>query len=207
MHTRLISITPDAEQTMLYIARVSSPNQNSGDTKLLKYCIEHQHWSVFEHAFMTVEINTSRTIGRQILRHKSFAFSEFSQRYATTTTFEKYTPRLPAEKNRQSSVKPASKLQRIIYKVLESGLQAISNKAYQIALAIGVSKECARFLLLETASTRMYMTGSIRSWIHYLSLRAQADTQLEHQQISRAIIELFVAEMPTLGITVFGDMK
>lgn len=204
MQVKLISITPDAEQTMLYIARVSSPDQNSGKTGLLRYCIEHRHWSVFEHAHMTIEITTSRTIARQVLRH-DYAFSEFSQRYAEAISFETYEARKQTEKNRQSSEEPVNFFARSIFWGLQKGLQFLSGAAYRIALATGISRECARFLLLETATTKLYMTGNIRSWIHYLQLRTQQDTQKEHRNIANEIKEIFILSMPILGEAVFHD--
>ena len=204
MQVRLISITPDAEQTMLYIARVSSNDQTSGKTGLLGSCLRRGHWSVFEHAHMTVEIITSRTIGRQILRHRSFSFSEFSQRYSAAQTFETYEGRSPAPKERQSSVAPLGPVKAWIFLGLQKILQAFSGWAYRLALAIGVSKECARFLLLETATTRMYMTGNIRSWIHFLQVRTEESTQQEHRAIAEAIRPVFAKTLPVLGEVLFN---
>lgn len=205
MKVKLISITPEAEKTMLYVARVSSKNQDSRDTGLLAYCIHHGHWSVFEHAHMTVEITTSRTIGRQILRHRSFAFSEMSQRYTKATEFEMYEARKSGSKNRQSSVAPVSKWKSFVFKALQKTVQYGSNMAYRMASEMGVSNECARFMLLETATTRMYMTGNIRSWIHYIQLRTKEDTQLEHREIAVAIAEIFKEHLPVLGQVVIPE--
>lgn len=196
MHTRLISITPDAEQTMLYIARVSSDDQTSGKTGLLYSCLRRGHWSVFEHAHMTLEIVTSRTIGRQILRHKSFSFSEFSQRYQKVIDFETYDGRKPGATERQSSVKPLNPIANLVFRGIQKVLQTFSIGAYRLALAIGVSRECARFLLLETATTRIYMTGSIRSWIHYCAVRSETHTQKEHRDITCQAMEVMEDALP-----------
>ena len=205
MKVKLITVTPDAEQTMLYIARVSSKNQDSRDLRLLAYCIHHQHWSVFEHAHMTIEITTSRTIGRQILRHKSFSYSEMSQRYTKSTQFETYEARQSGSKNRQSSTTPVSKARAFAFRAIQKMLQAVSNTAYRTASSMGVADECARFMLLETATTRMYMTGNIRSWIHYIQLRTKEDTQAEHREIAIGIAKIFQEVLPTLSQVVISE--
>jgi len=205
MQVRLIALTPDAEQTMLYIARVSSNDQTSGKTELLGSCIRRGHWSVFEHAHMTIEITTSRTIGRQILRHRSFVFSEFSQRYAEACSFETYDGRMPGVKERQSSETPLSPFKNWVFRATQKVMQWLSFTAYRFALAVGVSKECARFLLLETATTRLYMTGSIRSWIHFSRLRSERYTQKEHRDIANAIRLIFRDVLPYTGEAAFYE--
>lgn len=196
MNTKLIWITPDAEKIILYCARVSSPHQDSTDTNLLSYLIRHQHWSPFEMAHMCVEITTSRAIGRQILRHPSFRFQEFSQRYAPALHVEHVNARMQATDNRQSSNEPASveledwwqtEIRRVQYTVHVSYVEAIQR---------GIAKESARFLLPEFTQTRLYMVGNMRSWIHYLRVRTQPETQQEHREVAQAIAAIFREQMP-----------
>lgn len=203
MHTaRLITITPDAEKTMGYIARVSNPkNQdNPNISKLLSYCIKHGHWSVFEHAFMTVEIETTRAISAQIIRHRSFTFSEFSQRYsAVTTAPEPFDLRGQDSKNRQNSLDNIPEETKDLYTDKINDLNRQSLALYEDMLEDGIAKECARNILPLTTPTRLYMSGSIRSWLHYVALRSANGTQLEHQQIALAIQEILHAEVPTVA--------
>ena len=194
---KLVSITPDAEKTMAYIARVSNPsNQNNDDfAGLLKYCIKHQHWSVFEQSSMTLEIETSRAIAAQILRHRSFTFQEFSQRYADTNLIAEKIP-LPALrkqdlKNRQNST---DDLDEFVKQDIEMTITAHFNhaeKLYKRMLEAGVAKECARMVLPLATPTRLYMTGSCRSWVHYINLRSAHGTQKEHMDIAEACREVF----------------
>jgi thymidylate synthase (FAD) len=201
----LEEITPNAQQRMCRIARVSNPtNQdNPSYAKLLSYCIEHQHWSVFEHAHMTLEIETSLAIATQILRHRSFVFQSFSQRYnspiAAGLEFEPIELRKQAEKNRQSSTEPVSDKQSRIFRYRLAELQSLTESLYQDMLAAGVARECARFALPQNTTTRLYMTGNIRSWIHYLQLRTQPDTQLEHRAVALAAQEIFVEHLPVVA--------
>ena len=185
MKVELVSTTPDAEKTMAHIARVSNPNNqdNPNYAGLLRYCIQHEHWSVFEQSFMTLEIETTRGLAAQILRHRSFTFQEFSQRYADSNLLgEIELPELRRQdvKNRQNSIddlEPAisDKLQKQMITLFSSSLAL-----YNQMLESGVAKECARFVLPLATPTRLYMSGSCRSWIHYINLRSAHGTQKEH---------------------------
>ena len=202
---KLVSITPDAEKTMAYIARVSNPsNQNNDDfAGLLKYCIKHQHWSVFEQSSMTLEIETSRAIAAQILRHRSFTFQEFSQRYADTNLIASKIP-VPAlrkqdTKNRQNST---DDLDEFVKQDIEMTITAHFNqveKLYKRLLDAGVAKECARMVLPLATPTRLYMTGSCRSWVHYINLRSAHGTQKEHMDIANACREVFTEQFPIVS--------
>ena len=202
---KLVSITPDAEKTMAYIARVSNPsNQNNDDfAGLLKYCIKHQHWSVFEQSSMTLEIETSRAIAAQILRHRSFTFQEFSQRYADTNLIATKIP-LPALrkqdlKNRQNST---DDLDEFVKQDIEMTITAHFNhaeKLYKRMLEAGVAKECARMVLPLATPTRLYMTGSCRSWIHYINLRSAHGTQKEHMDIAKECRKVFTEQFPVVS--------
>ena len=188
----LISLTPDAEKTMAHIARVSNPSNQANDkfAGLLRYCIQHEHWSVFEQSFMTLEIETTRGLAAQILRHRSFTFQEFSQRYADSNLLgEIDLPELRRQdvKNRQNSINdldPAiiDKLQKQMITLFSSSLAL-----YNQMLESGVAKECARFVLPLATPTRLYMSGSCRSWIHYINLRSAHGTQKEHMDIANAV--------------------
>ena len=202
---KLVSITPDAEKTMAYIARVSNPsNQNNDDfAGLLRYCIKHQHWSVFEQSSMTLEIETTRAIAAQILRHRSFTFQEFSQRYADTNLISEKIP-LPALrkqdlKNRQNST---DDLDEFVKQDIEMTITAHFNhaeKLYKRMLEAGVAKECARMVLPLATPTRLYMTGSCRSWVHYINLRSAHGTQKEHMDIAEACREVFTEQFPIVS--------
>lgn len=199
--TKLISVTPDAENIIAYCARVSNPqNQdNPNIERLLKYCIKNQHWSIFEMANMTVEIKTTRAITAQILRHKSFFFQEFSLRYAAANEFVIPEPRLQDQKNRQNSVElNDSDLQAQFEKEMEDHMKSTFD-LYNKYLDLGIAKECARAVLpLNTRST-IYMNGTVRSWIHYLMLRTGNGTQLEHKRIADEIKEThFKSNFPTI---------
>ena len=204
MTVKLVSITPDAEKTMAYIARVSNPsNQNNEKfSGLLKYCINHQHWSVFEQSSMTLEIETTRAIAAQILRHRSFTYQEFSQRYASSTSLGKIpTPeyRRQDTKNRQNST---DDLDPFLKQTLELQTQTLFDSAtalYEQMLADGVAKECARMVLPLATPTRIYMTGSCRSWIHYINLRSAHGTQKEHMLIAEGCREVFIEQFPTVS--------
>ena len=202
---KLVSITPDAEKTMAYIARVSNPsNQNNDDfAGLLRYCIKHQHWSVFEQSSMTLEIETTRAIAAQILRHRSFTFQEFSQRYADTNLIAEKIP-LPALrkqdlKNRQNST---DDLDEFVKQDIEMTITAHFNhaeKLYKKMLEAGVAKECARMVLPLATPTRLYMTGSCRSWVHYINLRSAHGTQKEHMDIAEGCREVFTEQFPVVS--------
>jgi len=197
-----VSVTPDAEKLIGYIARVSNPkNQDNPEVAgLLKYCIKHGHWSIFEQASMTVEIETTRGIAAQILRHRSFTFQEFSQRYADTNLLAEEIPmfdlRHQDTKNRQNSTDdvPYNKKKDLEYKIAEHFVEAMD--LYNELLGNGIAKECARFVLPLATPTRLYMTGTVRSWIHYIQLRGGHGTQKEHMDIAHAIEDIFIKEFP-----------
>lgn len=201
---QLITSTPDAEKSMAYIARVSNPkNQDNNDfTKLLGYCIKNEHWSVFEQAYMTLQIETTRGIAAQILRHRSFTFQEFSQRYADSRQLgEIPIPELRRQdnKNRQNSISDLS--EEVINQFNEKiKLQFNLNKQlYEEMLEAGIAKECARFVLPLATPTRIYMTGSCRSWIHYINLRTGHGTQKEHMNIAQECKNIFSQVYPVVA--------
>jgi thymidylate synthase (FAD) len=204
MNVKLVTITPDAEKMMAYIARVSNPNnqENEKYAGLLKYCIKHNHWSVFEQATMTLEIETTRAIAAQILRHRSFTFQEFSQRYASTDHLgEIPIPdlRRQDEKNRQNST---DDLDEFVKQKLELQIKTLFSSAealYHQMLEEGVAKECARFVLPLATPTKLYMTGSCRSWIHYINLRSAHGTQKEHMEIARECACIFAGQFPAVA--------
>ena len=202
---KLISVTPDAEKTIAYVARVSNPkNQdNENFSGLLKYCIKHGHWSVFEQAFMTVEINTTRGLAAQILRHRSFTYQEFSQRYADSSMLGEVIPlpelRRQDDKNRQNSI---DDLDPFVVQDFDLKMQrhfVDGMKLYKEMLDAGVAKECARFVLPLATPTKLYMTGSVRSWIHYINLRSAHGTQKEHMQIAENCRAIFNEQFPIVA--------
>ena len=202
---KLVSVTPDAEQHMAYVARVSNPKNQDNDqfAGLLKYCIKHGHWSVFEQAFMTVEINTTRGLAAQILRHRSFTYQEFSQRYADSSMLGKEIPlpelRRQDDKNRQNSI---DDLDPLMVEDLNLKMQrhfVDGMKLYKEMLEAGVAKECARFVLPLATPTRIYMTGSVRSWIHYIDLRSAHGTQKEHMQVAEGVRSIFTEQFPVVA--------
>ena len=202
---KLISVTPDAEKTMAYIARVSNPNNqdNPNFAKLLKYCIDHNHWSVFEQSSMTLEIETTRGIAAQILRHRSFTFQEFSQRYADASLL---TPEIPVPdlrrqdtKNRQNSTNDLDPELKKSFERRVKHVFADIMDLYEDMLSAGVAKECARFVLPIATPTKIYMTGSCRSWIHYITLRSANGTQAEHMQIAESAKCVFSCVFPTVS--------
>ena len=204
MTVKLVQVTPDAEKNMAYIARVSNPNNQDNDdySGLLKYCIKHQHWSVFEQAFLTLEIETTRAIAAQILRHRSFTFQEFSQRYAQSNELGKIElPELRRqdEKNRQNST---DDLDPFVQQKLEAQMITLFSSAqalYNQMIDEGVAKECARMVLPLCTPTKIYMTGSCRSWIHYIDLRSAHGTQKEHMDIAEACRKVFTEQFPTVS--------
>ena len=205
MKVSLVSVSPDAEKLMAYCARVSNPNNQNNDNYagLLRYCIKHQHWSIFEQAFMTLEINTTRGLAAQILRHRSFTFQEFSQRYADTNLLETNIPlpelRRQDTKNRQNSIDDVPEAQS---KMLLGRIQNYFNEGldlYNELLREGIAKECARFVLPLATPTRIYMSGSVRSWIHYIDLRSGHGTQKEHMEIANACKTIFTEQFPTVS--------
>jgi len=204
MNVKLVSITPDAEKTMGYIARVSNPSNQDNEkyAGLLRYCIKHNHWSVFEQSSMSLEIETTRAIAAQILRHRSFTFQEFSQRYAASTDLGKIElPELRRQdtKNRQNSTDDLDgDLVEKLNRHMETVFTASTNLYIQM-LEAGVAKECARMVLPLATPTRIYMTGSCRSWIHYINLRSAHGTQKEHMDIAEACRKVFVEQFPAVS--------
>ena len=205
MKVSLVSVSPDAEKHMAYCARVSNPNNQDNDNYagLLRYCIKHQHWSIFEQAFMTLEINTTRGLAAQILRHRSFTFQEFSQRYADTNLLDTNIPlpelRRQDTKNRQNSIDDIPEEQS---KMLLGRIQNYFNEGldlYNELLREGIAKECARFVLPLATPTRIYMSGSVRSWVHYIDLRSGHGTQKEHMDIANACKSIFTEQFPTVS--------
>jgi thymidylate synthase (FAD) len=201
-NVKLIWITPDAEQQIEYCARVSNPKgQDKIDTtgKLLRYLVKHEHWSPFEMASCCVEVTTTRDISAQILRHRSFSFQEFSQRYAEV----QQRPEIP-QWRRQDTANRQNSIDDLSEEVLSEADQLTANafiaaqRAYDRLLELGVAKECARKVLPMNSPTRLYMSGTIRSWIHYLSVRKKPETQLEHRMIANEIYQTLNKEMPNL---------
>lgn len=200
MNTKLIHITPNAESTMAYCARVSSNNQdNPNYEQLLKYCIKNSHWSVFEMANMCIEITTSRAIAQQILRHRSFSFQEFSQRYAEAQNFDFYQARRQDTKNRQNSIDNMSEEDQMWFLNAQEKVTLLASDLYTEALERNIAKESARFLLPLLTQTKLYMNGSIRSWITYLQLRGGNGTQLEHKEIADSIKKIFIEQLPSIS--------
>ena len=205
MSVKLVSATPDAEKHMAYVARVSNPNNQDSDkfAGLLKYCIKHGHWSVFEQAFMTVEINTTRGLAAQILRHRSITYQEFSQRYADSSMLAKEIP-LPAlrrqdTKNRQNSIDDIDPLMQQDFEIKMQRHFVDGMKLYKEMLEAGIAKECARFVLPLATPTRLYMTGSVRSWVHYIDLRSAHGTQKEHMDVAEETRSIFIEQFPTVA--------
>ena len=204
MNVQFISITPDAEKTMAYIARVSNPSNqdNENFSGLLRYCIKHQHWSVFEQSTMTLEIQTTRAIAAQILRHRSFTYQEFSQRYADSNLLgqvELPELRRQDDKNRQNSI---DDLDPEVVEKLNKQMNTLFSSSFSLynqMLKLGVAKECARFVLPLATPTRIYMTGSCRSWIHYINLRSAHGTQKEHMDIANGCKKIFVENFPAVS--------
>ena len=202
---KLVSVTPNAEENIVYMARVSNPkNQANMETapRLIKYLLKHKHWSPFEMASMQVEINTTRAVAAQVLRHRSFSFQEFSQRYSSVGDLPSIgLPHLRSQdlKNKQAShdnMDPdvVENLNTQIDKLYQS-----AQNVYDLLLEQGVAKECARSVLPLGTPTRMYMSGSIRSWIHYIEIRAGIETQLEHRLIAEAVKSIFVEQFPSIA--------
>ena len=205
MNVKLISVTPDAEKMMGYVARVSNPSnqENPKVAGLLKYCVKHQHWSVFEQSFMTLEIETTRGLAAQILRHRSFTFQEFSQRYADSSLLGEKIPlpelRRQDTKNRQNSIDDIDEFKVQKYQMLMQDYFSKGMELYQQMLTDGIAKECARFVLPLAVPTRIYMSGSCRSWIHYITLRSANGTQKEHMDIAEACKQIFIEQFPTVS--------
>ena len=208
---RLISVTPDAEEQIVYMARVSNPkNQNNMETapRLIRYLIKHKHWSPFEMASMQVEINTTRAIAAQVLRHRSFSFQEFSQRYSSVGDLPDIA--LPHLRTQDTKNKQAShdNLDPEVKERLEREIERLyrnSNDLYQFCLDNGVAKECARSILPLGTPTRLYMSGTIRSWLHYIDIRAGIETQLEHRLIAESVKDIFEEQFPNIYEAAFCD--
>ena len=204
MNVSLITVTPDAEKHIAYCARVSNPNNQNNESiaGLLKYCIKHQHWSIFEQAFMTLEIETTRGLAAQILRHRSFTYQEFSQRYAESTALgdiELPELRRQDDKNRQNSI---DDLDPKVVEKLNRQMNTLFSSAYSLytqMLDEGVAKECARFVLPLATPTRLYMSGTVRSWLHYIELRTGHGTQKQHMEIATACKGIFSEQFPTIA--------
>jgi len=206
MTVKLVTVTPDAEKTIGYVARVSNPNnqENPKVSGLLKYCIKHQHWSIFEQAFMTLELNTTRAIAAQVLRHRSFTFQEFSQRYADSSALVEGAIPLPELRrqdttNRQKSIDDLDPFIRQKYEIWMQHNFTETLKVYQEMLNDGVAKECARMILPMAVPTRIYMSGSVRSWMHYIDLRTGHGTQKEHMELAEDCKKIFVEQFPVIS--------
>ena len=205
MNVKLVSITPDAEKHMAYVARVSNPKNQDNEkfAGLLKYCIQHGHWSVFEQAHMTVEIETTRGLAAQILRHRSFTYQEFSQRYADSSLLGDTIPlpeiRRQDTKNRQNSIDDVDQFVKQDFELKMQRHFVDGMKLYKEMLDAGIAKECARFVLPLATPTRLYMTGSVRSWVHYIDLRSAHGTQKEHMDVAKAIRNIFCDQFPTVA--------
>ena len=205
MNVKLVTVTPKAEELMGYVARVSNPkNQDNPKVAgLLGYCIKHGHWSVFEQAHMTLEIETTRGLAAQILRHRSFTYQEFSQRYADSSMLAETIPlpelRRQDDKNRQNSI---DDLDPFVVQDFDLKMQrhfVDGMKLYKDMLDAGVAKECARFVLPLATPTKLYMTGSVRSWIHYINLRSAHGTQKEHMRIAEECRRIFSEQFPSVS--------
>ena len=204
MKVSLITVTPDAEKHIAYCARVSNPKnqENESIAGLLKYCIKHQHWSIFEQAFMTLEIETTRGLAAQILRHRSFTYQEFSQRYADSNllgNIDLPELRRQDDKNRQNSI---DDLDPKVVDKLNRQMNTLFSSAYSLynqMLEAGVAKECARFVLPLATPTRLYMSGTVRSWLHYIELRTGHGTQKEHMEIASECKSIFSEQFPTIA--------
>ena len=199
---KLVTVTPEAEKTMGYVARVSNPNNqdNPKVAGLLSYCIKHNHWSVFEQAHMTLEIETTRGLAAQILRHRSFTYQEFSQRYADSSMLADKIPlpelRRQDTKNRQNSIDDVDPFIRQEFQIKMQHHFDEAMKLYQDMLEYGIAKECSRFVLPLAVPTKIYMTGSVRSWIHYIELRSANGTQKEHMDIALDAKRVFAEQFP-----------
>lgn len=196
----LSGLTP--QNLISYIARVSNPkNQLNNETSanLLKYCIKNKHWSIFESVSMTIEINTSRAIAQQVLRHRSANFQELSQRYQEVTEFVTYPARRQDNKNRQNSIDDMSQEDKDWFQDAQHAIQTNALNLYQEALNRGIAKELARFLLPLSTKTRLYMTNNLRNWIHYIEVRADKSTQLEHRLIALECQKIFKEQFPDIA--------
>lgn len=200
MQVKLIHCTPEAEKLVAYCARVSSSNPDNPEyEKLLRYLIKHKHWSPFEMAGMCVEIETTRGVAPQILRHRSFSFQEFSLRYAEATEFETYTARRQDTKNRQNSFDDMDATDKDWFITAQNSVNESSEALYKEAISRGIAKECARNLLPMSTRTKLYMHGTLRSWVHYIDLRAAEGTQKEHRDIALECKRIFTEQFPIIA--------
>lgn len=217
MQVTLKSITPNAEVNIVEIARVSSSRTDKAEKPegLINYLIKNKHWSPFQHSYLTFEIVTSKAIGIQLLRHLSFTFQEFSQRYAVVENIEPIEFRLQAEKNRQSSTDEIGTLIQMenefdiqfvaapdelgVWLLMVADHLQAGLEIYKRGLELGVAKECARMILPMATQTTLYMTGSVRSWIHFLQIRDDSHAQKEAQLIAKEIKKLFKTELPIIS--------
>ena len=211
MKVRILNITPDAERHMVEVARVSSSRSDKKEDYegLLRYLIEHGHWSPFEHAFLTFEIETSKAIAIQLLRHRSFTFQEFSQRYQNVykvddEVFEKIQLRRQSNNNRQSSTDEIGWQQDYLYELVEEHLKH-TNYLYDLLLKEGVSRETARMILPMCTKTKMHMSGSVRSWIHFFSVRDDEHAQLEMQLVAKEIKSIFMRQLPVISRVLYNN--
>ena len=200
---KLVWSTPDIENTIAFCARVSNPaNQNNTATasKLLQYCIKNKHWSVFEMANVCLEIETTRDIARQILRHRSFSFQEFSQRYAEATEFDIRECRMQDNKNRQNSLVTEDQYLKHWWYAAQLRVQDEAELMYKQALSKGIAKEQARALLPEGLTmSKMYMNGTLRSWLHYVEIRCDEATQKEHREVADQCKDIIMGLCPSLA--------
>lgn len=200
MEVKFVHITPDAEKLIAYCARVSSENQDNPDyEKLLTYCAKRGHWSIFQMASLCVEVTTSRAISAQLLRHRSFNFQEFSQRYSAVNNFELYDPRKQDTKNRQNSTSDLNPEDVDWFLNAAIGVHTTAKCLYDEAIKRGVAKECARNLLPMSTRTKLYMHGTIRDFIHYCNVRCDKSTQLEHREIANAVWKIFEEKLPIVA--------
>jgi len=210
MAIKLVHITPNAEHIIVHCARVSNPisqKEGKGENHLIQYLLKHNHWSPFEMASMCIEIETTRAISAQILRHRSFSFQEFSQRYAETPRIEMTQARRQDEKNRQNSIDDLQVSAKKLWQQMQKQHIADCNQKYRAALNLGIAKEVARMILPMASYTKLYMHGTIRSWIHYLEVRTNPNTQLEHREIANEIKKIFKKELPSISSALSGQSK
>lgn len=206
MNVKLIHTTPEAENHIAYCARVSSSNPDNPEyEKLLAYLIKNKHWSPFEMASMCVEIETTRGVSPQILRHRSFSFQEFSLRYAAATEFENYTARRQDTKNRQNSFDDMDTDDKDWFVEAQDAINHYASELYQEAIDLGIAKECARNLLPMSTKTKLYMHGTLRSWLHYIDLRTEPGTQKEHRDIALECKRIFTEQFPIIAKAAWND--
>lgn len=196
---KLVWTTPGGDWNIAYMARVSNPdNQDNPEySKLIGYLMKHKHWSPFEMVNACLEITTTRDIARQILRHRSFSFQEFSQRYAVADGYEYAEARLQDDKNRQNSIEVEDRELQRYWNELQIDVLVQAKRSYEAALKAGIAKEVARKVLPEGITTsKMYMNGTLRSWLHYISVRTDPSTQKEHRVVAEQCKELLAKEFP-----------